>query len=429
MGKRISLEDKFPREVFKLIRRIGLLAESRGITVYLVGGVVRDILAGNPNLDLDLVVEGDGIDFAKTLSRKIGKIIRKNDLKTHKRFGTATLILKDGIKLDIVTARKEVYTEPAMLPDVTPGTIKDDLYRRDFTINCLALQISSGDIEIVDYFGGLSDLKRKLIRVNHSKSFIDDPTRIFRAVRFETRYGFQLEPSTLKWLKNAVNNKSIEKLTPKRRRTELFLILKEPEPSRPLRRLHELGVLRHLHRKLSFLKASVVDLNRAQAEFDNWKDSLKPNVAFLQYLFLIKNLDYEDAFSLSKSLAFTKKEMRDLLDLRIMQGRIKRVETLKPSGVYKLLHGLSSELLIFMLLSVKSKKVKKKIDDFLRVSRKVQLRISGHDLRVLGIPEGPLYREILEEVLSKRLDGKLDTKKEELNLAQRIWEQVKSISK
>jgi tRNA nucleotidyltransferase (CCA-adding enzyme) len=274
----------------------------------------------------------------------------------------------------------------------------------------------------VDIFGGVSDLKGKSIRVNHSNSFIDDPTRIFRAVRFETRFGFQLEPSTLKWLKNAVNINLIEKLSPKRRRTEFFLLLKEPEPSRPLRRLQELGVLGHLHRKLSFSEASAGELRRVQEEIDDWKDSLKPNVPFLLYLFLIKKLDYEDAFSLSKSLAFTKKEMRNLLDLRIMQGRIKRVETLKPSGVYKLLHGLSSELMIFILLSAKNKNVKGKIEEYLRVSRKVRLRISGRDLRVLGIPEGPIYRKILEEVLSKRLDGKLNTKEEEVNFAKKIWE-------
>ncbi|MCH7760327.1 CCA tRNA nucleotidyltransferase [candidate division TA06 bacterium] len=412
------LEEKLPQEVRRLLKRIGHFTETEETPSYLVGGIVRDLLLGVSNKDLDIVVEGDGIAFAKDLGQKL-----KREVKTHRQFGTATLFLKDGLKLDIVTARREEYLAPAVLPGVSPGTLRDDLFRRDFTINSLALRIhSEGFEEIVDLFGGEADLQKGLIRILHPKSFIEDPTRIFRAVRLETRYGFQIEPFTLSRLKEALEEKMIERLTPKRRRTELILLFKESDPSKPFHRLNALGVLKHLHPRLSFSKSATRGFDRVHEVLDQWGNSLKPNPFFLRYLCLIQKLSFEDRYALSGSLAMTKKEMRQLMDLRIVQGRIGNLNQLKPSEVYAHLHGLSSEILLFLTITAKEEGSKKRIEKYLMDSRKVRLKITGRDLKTLGIPEGPLYKKILNEVLKSRLDGLLNTKGEELDFAKKNWE-------
>lgn len=416
----MKLEEKLPQEVRRLLRRIGHFSETEEIPSYLVGGIVRDLLLGVSNKDLDIVVEGDGVVFAKDLGQKL-----KREVKTHRQFGTATLFLKDGLKLDIVTARREEYLAPAVLPSVSPGTLRDDLFRRDFTINSLALRIhSEGFEEIVDLFGGEADLQRGLIRILHPKSFIEDPTRIFRAVRLETRYGFQIEPFTLSRLKEALEEKMIERLTPKRRRTELILLFKESDPSKPFHRLNELGVLKHLHPRLSFSKSATRGFNRVH-EVLHSAFSIQHStfsVWFLYYLCLIQKLSFEDRYALSGSLAMTKKEMRQLMDLRIVQGRLGNLNQLKPSEVYAHLHGLSSEILLFLTITAKEEGTKKRVEKYLMDSRKVRLKITGRDLKTLGIPEGPLYKKILNEVLKSRLDGLLNTKGEELNFAKKIWE-------
>ncbi|MDD4894296.1 MAG: hypothetical protein PHW54_03160, partial [Candidatus Omnitrophica bacterium] len=227
---------KLPKEIRDFISVAGDVAFSCGMPVYLVGGFVRDLILGVDNLDLDIVVEGDGIKFAELLSLKLNA-----GLTLHRRFGTATLIIDKYFKVDIATARREYYPEPAHLPEVTCGTLKDDLIRRDFTINAMAVSINRRDFgTFIDCFGGKKDLAAKKIRVLHDLSFIDDPTRILRAIRFEQRYSFRIEPKTLKLLREAKRLKMLEKVQPQRLRDELILLLKENKPLKQLRRIKEL---------------------------------------------------------------------------------------------------------------------------------------------------------------------------------------------
>ena len=189
------------QDLVKVIRDISVL---RSMPVYLVGGFVRDLILGVRNLDFDIVVEGDGIIFAEDLASRL-----KARLIRHKRFGTATVVPGHHIKIDIATARKEVYPKPAALPEVEFGTLKDDLKRRDFTINAMAISLSGGGL--VDFYNGKKDLLDRQIRVMHELSFVDDPTRVLRAVRFEKRYDFKIEAKTLGLLKKAVKATMLEK--------------------------------------------------------------------------------------------------------------------------------------------------------------------------------------------------------------------------
>jgi len=212
-----------------VIETIGKIADELKIPAYIVGGPVRDKLLGRPNSDLDFVVEGDGIKFAEALNKKL-----KGKLTAYRAFGTASIELK-GKRIDVVTSRKETYKHPAAYPTVKPGSIKDDLFRRDFTINAMAIVINRKNFgKVVDFYGGRKDLKKGVIRVMHDKSFMDDPTRIFRAVRFSVRFGFKIEPATKKLMKEAILDGFLGEVNAGRIRKEIELFLKEKDPKQCL---------------------------------------------------------------------------------------------------------------------------------------------------------------------------------------------------
>ena len=212
-----------------IIKIVGKIADELKVKAYIVGGPVRDKLLGIANYDLDFVVEGDGIKFAEALNKKL-----KGKLTTYRAFGTATIEIK-GKRIDIVTSRKETYKYSAAYPVVKPGAIKDDLFRRDFTINAMAISVNKKNFgKLMDFYGGQKDLKKGVIRVLHDKSFMDDPTRIFRAVRFSVRFGFKIEPHTKKLMKEAVMDGLLGEVNAGRIRKEIELFLKEKNPKKCL---------------------------------------------------------------------------------------------------------------------------------------------------------------------------------------------------
>ncbi|MBF0618989.1 MAG: CCA tRNA nucleotidyltransferase [Candidatus Omnitrophica bacterium] len=224
-----------------LLKRARACADEKGVKALLVGGVVRDLLLGVPSLDLDIVIEGDAIAFARMLAGGRAKVL------THERFGTAVVTFPDGFAIDCVTARREVYAKPGALPDVTPGTIQDDLFRRDFTVNALAVSLNAKDLgTLVDEHGGVADLKKKNIRVLHAKSFQDDPTRIVRAARYAARFGFRLEPKTEKELCAAAAADAFSTVTPVRYFNEFRRILEEKDPVPALDLLKQWGALKYV---------------------------------------------------------------------------------------------------------------------------------------------------------------------------------------
>ncbi|HJT23019.1 MAG TPA: polya polymerase, partial [bacterium] len=232
-----------PPKTLKLLRKIGALAEERGEAAYAVGGFVRDLFLNRPGVDIDITVEGDGLTFAEKLAKMTG-----SEVEAFTQFGTSIVVIPGFGKVDVATARTESYEKPGALPKVAKSGIIQDLYRRDFTLNAMALSLSPGYfLKLLDPFGGLADLKSGRIRALHEKSFIDDPTRIFRAVRFEQRFQERIEAKTQKWLLSAVKGHYIQRVSGERLRNELRLIFQEPHPERAVRRLEELGVLPYIH--------------------------------------------------------------------------------------------------------------------------------------------------------------------------------------
>ncbi len=238
--EKIRLE-KLPQDVRAVLEEVTRTADRRGVSVWLVGGMVRDLILGRLSVDVDLVAEGDGTVFAGALAKVLG-----GRILIHRKFGTAAITLSNGLKLDVVSARRELYARPGALPDVILAQLSDDLFRRDFTINAIASSLNTADLGVIrDDFGGIADLKKGLVRIMHYRSFVDDPTRIIRAVRYERRFGFKLESRTLAALKTACQEDAFMTITPVRYFHEFRRILDEDDPLPALRRLRSLDGLRY----------------------------------------------------------------------------------------------------------------------------------------------------------------------------------------
>lgn len=223
MNIKSKIEAAMAGRIMTLVREVGLKAGDLGYRSYIVGGTVRDIMLGKKHVDVDIVVEGDAI--------KLGKAVAKDSdaaITVYKSFGTCTLVFKDGSKIDLATARRETYKKPGAMPSIKPSTLKEDLKRRDFTINAIAASIMAKDFgSVYDLFNGTGDLKSGLIRIMHPRSFIDDPTRIFRARRFAARFNFKIEPKTDALMKKALINRALDTVSQGRIQKELILISKE----------------------------------------------------------------------------------------------------------------------------------------------------------------------------------------------------------
>jgi len=263
---------KLDPEVSSLVGDIGAYADSLRVSVRLIGGIVRDALLGLKSRDVDIVLEADAIDFAQGWAKVKGAV-----LKTHPRFGTATVYLKSGLYVDFVTARRETYPTQGALPKVEPSTFEDDVVRRDFTINALAVQISGPEYgRMIDRCGGQEDLRNRVIRIFHDESFVDDPTRVLRAVRFERRFDFRLESLTRRLLKEALSEGLDGAVSPPRYFTEFRRFFSEPDPAGCLKRLDQLGggllfqQFSYDAKAFSDFCRRVERLKKLQLKFENW---------------------------------------------------------------------------------------------------------------------------------------------------------------
>lgn len=418
-----KLIQKLPVEIKKLTLAAQQVADDYRMPVYLVGGFVRDLLLGVKNLDLDFVVEADGIEFARKLSEKL-----KASIITHKRFGTATVILKNNLKVDIASARAECYPQPACLPEVKISSLKEDLKRRDFTVNAMALSLNSSNFaELIDYFRGRKDLKDKKIRILHDQSFIDDPTRILRAVRFETRYNFTIEPKTLRLLKSAARKKMLKLVEPQRIRDELLPLLKENQPLKPIKRLNKLagfGFIDHrisLNNKvLTFLKA----IEKQIAWFHQRFPKRRQLDSWLMYLAgLLDSLNEDSLIKICNEFAFRKGETKRICSLKeITKRKIKLLsqKNIKGSEIFSILEPLSYETILLIRAKYKNYYLLEHIKDFFEIYNGMRVCVSGKDLHKMGLVPGPGYREIFIKVLNEKLNSNIKTKKEELALIRKL---------
>jgi len=422
------LTTSLDRETIILLKTIGEVADELKVNAFVVGGFVRDLLLKKNNMDLDVVVEGDGIAFAKELTGQLSGRVR-----VHERFGTATLIMPDGLKLDIATARLEYYEYPAALPTVELSSIKLDLYRRDFTVNAMAIQLNPDHFgKLIDFFNSQNDLKQVAIKVLHNLSFVDDPTRIFRAVRFEKRMDFIIVKHTERLIRNAVKMNLFGKADDPRFFTELTILLNEEIGTAAIKRLEELGLF-------PFLWPDLKPHLKIDRRFDHCLDQAQRSIAWFKLLYLDDNyspwivylltimsrspitvlINFCNRFQLSvkmKSYLLNEKTVADKT-AHYLSRRIK----LKNSVIYSSLRELNIEGLLYLMAIARKPEVKRAVSLYVTTLRTQSPLLNGDDLKSLGYQPGPIFKTLLETLLLARLDEEVSSRDDEIDLLKKSY--------
>ncbi|WP_456383899.1 CBS domain-containing protein [Persephonella sp.] len=416
LNYRSKLEKFLPEHILTELEYIGKLSARLGFNTYLVGGIVRDMVLGKKNLDIDLIVEGDALELARAYAKE-----KKVPCHTFEEFMTAQITLKTGEKIDLATARKETYTHPGAYPKVEKATIKEDLYRRDFTINTLAVELTEGRFGIlVDYFNGLKDIKDRMVRILHQLSFIEDPIRILRALRFAGRLGFRLGRPTEKLLKLAVDENMLELAPTGRVNLELTYTFNEEKVIDILFLMNKYRVLHSLipefymdekrEELLSRLRDTIISFEMfLELKVDRVSNYL---MALLYHLPFELSYKFLEKYHFSKTIKFFEEyyEIKDLLE-KIPE---------KDSDLYKKIKFIKKDLLVYICAS-SPVELAERIIRILKKEGERQLLISGKDLKELGIPPSPIYRKILDDVFKKYLDDEIKSKKEALEYVKKQY--------
>jgi tRNA nucleotidyltransferase (CCA-adding enzyme) len=409
------VDEAAPADVRERLALVADLSRELEVPVYLVGGAVRDLLLTGELRDLDLVVEGSGTDFARALGERL-----EARVVVHQQFLTAEVVDSLGPRMDVASSRAESYPEPAALPVVRAGSLEEDLDRRDFTVNTLAVRLGpERGFELIDARGGLMDLEESLLRILHSRSFVDDPTRAYRAVRLESRLGLRLEPETERLLTRAIEMRVVDRLSAARLRREVVHQFEEVETlEASLRRMEELGLLRALHPKLSFEEqdANRLVLVRKQVTHLQKKGVELPGLEIWRLMLMGVAWRLEPA---------EREELADRLglvgaDRELLLGFGERLETaagelrgsrVPPHLAARFLGGLQSEEQV-LLSVVWGDEVRSWVERWLEELRHVELTIAGRDLLARGAAPGPEIGAALTATLEARLDGSINADEE-----------------
>ena len=424
------LKDKFPKEIYEMLVQAGELADKLGMVAYLVGGSVRDLLRGEENLDIDIVIEGDGVAFAMEFAKLIDARV-----SVYERFGTARLLPLDNqsktwlsrtdLKIDIATARTEYYETPASLPKVETSSIKKDLYRRDFTINTLAVKLNKKDFGLlIDFFGGQRDLKDKVIRILHNLSFVEDPTRAFRAVRFCERFGYKINRHTENLIKAALRMNIFDKLSGTTIYDELIMTFKETNPINSLQMMNNYGLLRVIEKSIVFTK----DLERLLVSvYDTivWfnllflKEECRSHILYI--MCLLYNLSEQSRNEALKRLSVPKNLSDTIGSIFIsVHNILSQLKADDPFSIYLLLKDQLIESVLFAMAVTKNEYRKKAISNFLLNTRNIKPILKGDDLKIMGLKPGAVYKEIFNKIIEKRIKGEINSKEDEVRLVKQF---------
>ena len=381
--------------------------------VYLVGGTVRDILLGEPNFDVDIAVEGDAISLARSVADALGGRVR-----AHSKFGTAVVVYGDAQRIDVVTARTEFYDAPAALPSVEHATIREDLFRRDFTINAMAVSLKGEDFgRLVDPFHGRRDLEAKTIRVLHNLSFIDDPTRIFRAIRYESRYGFRMDEHTQRLARGTIEMGLVGDLSSARLRDELIALLEEGDAGASILRLAELNAGPAIHPHLAADEEAVDLLERLRGLNERYRTGIP--AWRLAFAALARRLPPDEIYDWLRRLKVQRRDAERIAWAVTVGPRLVerlRGDTPEPAEVVGLAEPYAPDAPLFALALDDPKPLR----EYFERLRDVRLEVSGADLAKLGVGESPQVGEILAELRRRKLNGQLDGRESELAAAREL---------
>ena len=417
------IESQLPEYLRSLLKQLGAVADRSGVRAYLVGGFVRDLLLRQSNLDIDVVIEGDGIAFAREFAATVPCRIREHDA-----FSTAVIIFPDGFKVDVASARLEYYDRPAALPNVEYASIRHDLYRRDFTINTLTLALNQDNFgQMLDFFGGLRDLKDKSIRVLHNLSFIEDPTRLYRAVRFEQRLGFRIGRQTERLMRSAVRMKLVKKVGGARILSELMQILDEPRVVPALQRLEQFELLALIDRRLRFdheRRGLLIAAERACSWFDLLYTGEEYRRWLVYLLCLFDRVAEKSGARLGEWLGLAPKDQRLLSQQRLRARHLLKTfrktargtEQIRNSDLYHWFAGLSTEVILYLMARSDSEQVRQWISLYMTDLRRRRVLLNGRDLIALGLTPGRRFQEIFASLLDARLNGEVRSRADEIAL-------------
>ncbi|MCP4715961.1 MAG: CBS domain-containing protein [Deltaproteobacteria bacterium] len=411
------LRERLSGEVFALLHDIGRTADQLNCNAYAVGGFVRDVFLRVPDFDIDIVIEGDGIQFARKFAERYGY-----HAKVYKKFGTACIDTGSDIKIDVASSRMEYYEKPAALPKVEWGSIKLDLYRRDFTINTLALCLNPKFFgELIDFFGARRDIKEKTVRVLHNLSFVEDPSRIFRAIRFEQRFGFHLSKLTKSLIDNAVKMEFLNDLSGKRIFSELVLMLKEEQVLAILKRLSEFGLLGCINPVLKY-DAYLRNLMKNIDEVLSWYDLLYlDNTCEKWFVFMLGLFDRLQSDEVEKLCRHFDIKNKYAVPVHIAKTTgndvlysMSRKKILTKSYIYSQLHGLPVEVALYLMARTGRKSTKQAFSLYFTQLQHTKLHLNGNDLIRIGIAPGRVYKKIMQTLLEAVLNGEVKGKAAEL---------------
>jgi tRNA nucleotidyltransferase (CCA-adding enzyme) len=411
------LKERLPNKLIKLLKDLGEIADKLDFNAYLVGGLVRDVVLKRKNLDVDIVIEGDGIQFAKTFADHFSAKVR-----SYPKFGTAVLVMPDGFKIDVATARIEHYESPAALPVVKLSSLKRDLFRRDFTINTLAVHLNRGHYgTLIDHFGAMRDIKERVLRVLHNLSFVEDPTRVFRAIRFEQRFSFRIGKLTESLIQNAVNINCFENLSSQRLFIEMKLILKEEDPIGAIERMDGYDLLKFISSGLR-LTEEVKNVLKEIKGILAWFNLLYLSVIYkpwkVYFLGLTSSLSDDDLDNLATRMQVQDKEILSMLsdrqEVRQALKELSRLKGKKNYSLYRILSPLSPEILLYSMAKTKSEKIKRSISTFFTRLKGTKIFLKGKDLIDMGYKPGLLFKEIFESILEAKLEGDISTREDEI---------------
>ena len=378
-------------------------SQESGLAVHLVGGPVRDAILGAPVKDLDFAVEGDAVELARVIAGR-----SEGELVVHPRFGTATVSVS-GARVDLITARRETYRSPGQLPDVTPGTIEEDLGRRDFTINAMAMPLTDGEAVVLDPFGGEVDLREGVVRILHAHSLADDPTRMFRAVRYEQRFGFTIEAETMVRMGEAISAGHMAAVSGDRWRHELEKVLDEPDPGPALRRAVEAGVLAGIHLGWKdcpgLRRLSEID-GRSVGPMD-WLGALFSHLSVEEGNGAIRRL------RLAGPMADV---ARDTMLLRDAEAEVMRAAS-RPSELYRVLSRFEPAAVACWTNLTSEPSLRRALHQYSEELRFVRPELTGGDLVAMGVPQGPLVGRLLDRIREARLDGVVANEDDERAMA------------
>ena len=416
------IKERLDKDVFNHLERISQIGDRLNVLLYVVGGFVRDLLLNIPNQDIDIVVEGEGIPFAACLAEEFG-----GRVTSHEKFGTSVVIFPDGYRIDIATARMEYYKYPGALPTVEKSSVKSDLFRRDFTVNSMAVKLTGANAYcLIDLFNGERDLRSREIHVLHSLSFIEDPCRLFRAIRFEQRFNFAMGKQAEAFMRSTIKKRLVDALSGARLFNEIKILLNEKGPMGCIRRMQELDLFQFVSPEMLQAPKDIEVLERLESVF-SWADRVitadKPDVWYVYFLGLFYSLK-EDAFlkavdrlnlptRMKNSLQADRTHCRESLELLISN------KEWGPKEIYHAFANLSIAAVVYLMALSSTDRLNQYANIyFTEYQGKAEPALTGDDLVEMGLEPGPAFQSVLNALREARVMGSVSSREEEVALVE-----------